>query len=120
MTNFIFQQFQNLYESLNSLFLNENNKIKINLLQSEEDNQRLQDSVKELEDLRFQAEQLKENLSRESESLKRQYEYQLMSKDYNEESLRNALEGKEKMLKKKKDQKKLLKQVSSKKKNKGP
>ena len=104
--NYIFTKFQSLYDNLVQVFTNEQNRIKINLLQTQEEKEKLYISVKESENMRFEAEQLKENMSREAESLKRQYEYQLLSKDYNEESLKNTIESKEKLLKKKKEQKK--------------
>ena len=111
MSNFLFARFQKLYENIIQIYTQENNKTKIFLLQTKEERDKLQNSIKELENLRFEAEQLKENISRESESLKREFDYKLLSKDYNEESLRNTLESKEKLIKKKKDQKRMLKMV---------
>lgn len=113
MSNFLFQKFQKFYENIVNVYIQENNKTRISLLQIKEERDKLQINLKDLEALRFEAEQLKENISRESESLKREFDYKLLSKDYNEESLRNALESKDKLIKKKKEQKKQLKAVNN-------
>lgn len=112
MPSFLFQKYQRVYEGLCNVFTQENNKTRLSLLQTKEERDKLQVSIKELESLRFEAEQLKENISRESESLKREFDYKLLSKDYNEESLKNTLESKDKLIKKKKEQKKALKTVN--------
>jgi len=111
LASFLFQKYQKVYEGLCNVFIQENNKTRLSLLQMKEERDKLLSSIKELESLRFEAEQMKENISRDAESLKREFDYKLLSKDYNEESLKNTLESKDKLIRKKKEQKKALKTV---------
>lgn len=111
LASFLFQKFQKFYENIVNVYIQENNKTRISLLQMTEERDKLQINLKDLEALRFEAEQLKESISRESESLKREFDYKLLSKDYNEESLKNTLDSKDKLIKRKKEQKKQLKKV---------